>query len=161
MLNALEQGVDEEAALGQEVLAQEAVAQRPPGHAVASPMPSASAASEDATPRTLLLEALERSSGNLKEMLTPMPLPLLGHAPSFEEKVLFFCQQTEAVSFASAFTDSCFKKGKKLGEGTFGEMFMIKENEENLAIKIIPIERMLREAEDVSAVSFRNRGDRV
>lgn len=38
-----------------------------------------------------------------QETLTPVPLPPLGHAPSFEDKVLFFCQQREAVSFSSAF----------------------------------------------------------
>lgn len=87
-----------------------------------------------------LQEALQKSARNMKEMLTPLRLHCLDRVPTFEEKVLFLCEQTRPCHFSSVLPDRLLKGCSKIGEGVYGEVFRIQQKGEYLAVKIIPIE---------------------
>ncbi|XP_066249113.1 uncharacterized protein [Euwallacea similis] len=55
--------------------------------------------------------------------------------------ILKYCEQTDAEAFEKLFPDSLLNNCKKIGEGTYGEVFMYKKTDgSSVVMKVIPIE---------------------
>ncbi|XP_065202069.1 uncharacterized protein LOC135832627 [Planococcus citri] len=60
---------------------------------------------------------------------------------SSKEKVLQYCKQTQPLPFDECLNDRLLENCKKIGEGVYGEVFMLKRNRAHCSVlKIIPIE---------------------
>ncbi|XP_033102945.1 serine/threonine-protein kinase haspin-like [Anneissia japonica] len=82
---------------------------------------------------------VERSFGNFRNSLTPFR-GKRGTVLTARKKVLLHCGQSEVIPFTSVLTEMDLEDCRKIGEGVYGEVFQMKLNDENVAVKIIPIE---------------------
>uniref|UniRef100_A0A6P7G4I0 Serine/threonine-protein kinase haspin-like n=1 Tax=Diabrotica virgifera virgifera TaxID=50390 RepID=A0A6P7G4I0_DIAVI len=65
----------------------------------------------------------------------------LGVPVTAREIVLRKCGQTEPIQFSQCFTDSILQNCQKIGEGLYGEVFLVKNPDGDTSVlKIIPVE---------------------
>ena len=66
-----------------------------------------------------------------------------------KKKVLLYCEPNEVIDFKNCFEKHVINKCRKIGEGSYGEVFASKDKDErDIVIKIIPLVRNENQSED-------------
>ncbi|XP_014249262.1 uncharacterized protein LOC106666517 isoform X2 [Cimex lectularius] len=79
-------------------------------------------------------EKVKRSSNVFSSLQT------YSQSSDYAEIVFFLCNQTKPCDFSEIYPQEIFKNSIKVGEGVFGEVFLIMKEKQKSVLKIIPIE---------------------